>query len=294
MLDFRIYTFISVCRNMNFTKAAEDLCITQPAVSQHIHYLENQYNVKLFEYVGKTLSITNAGKLLYQKAQAILNDENKIIEQLKQNTIQNVNIRLGVTKTIGDFVIAKPISHYMKKHPKTLIKIQETNTQVLLEKLRNGEIDFSIVEGYFPKEEFDSVVFSSEDFIAVCSAKKKLPKEKILLRELLNERLLVREKGSGTRNILEKALDVRNLCINQFANVTEIESMNAIISLVQDDCGISFLYKTAVKKQIMDNKIKEIPIKDFILKHDFSFIWNKGSVYSKEYKNICKELQGKD
>lgn len=293
MLDFRLYTFISVCRNMNFTKASEELCITQPAVSQHIHYLENEYNVKLFEYVGKTLSITNAGKILFQKAQAILNDEKIIIEQMKHNSLQSSTLSLGVTKTIGDFVIAKPIAQYMKNHPTTLVKMQESNTQVLLEKLRKGEINFAIVEGFFPEEEFDSTVFSTEEFIAVCSEKKQFQNEQLLLRELLSERLIVREKGSGTRNILEKALDVRNLCINQFSNVTEIESMNAIISLIQDNCGISFLYKTAVKNLLLEKKIKEIPLKDFMLKHDFSFIWNKGSIYGKEYKEICKELQKK-
>lgn len=102
MLDFRIYTFLTVCATMNFTKAAEQLHITQPAVSQHIRYLEELYQTKLFVHEGKKIRLSPAGEILLHTATTLKNDENVLFEQMHQPELDAVPLHFGVTMTIGE------------------------------------------------------------------------------------------------------------------------------------------------------------------------------------------------
>ena len=111
------------------------------------------------------------------------------------------------------------------------------------------------------------------------------------MNDLLQERLLVREKGSGTRNILEQNLQVRGLDIGEFRYYVEVENMHTIIELLKQDCGISFMYKIAVEKELEDGILKKINLQDFCMQHDFDFIWEKGSIYTERYEAICDELK---
>ena len=104
------------------------------------------------------------------------------------------------------------------------------------------------------------------------------------------ERLLVREEGSGTRNILEQSLIARGLHISDFLHYTKVENMHTIIELLKKDCGISFLYKIAVENELQSGILKEISLDDFKMQHDFDIIWEKHSVYADKYLSICEEI----
>ena len=171
MLDFRIDSFLAVCKYMNFTKASEELNITQPAVSQHIHYLEREYQTKLFEYKGKKLFLTPSGKLLLNAATTMKHDEIFLRKNMRQQHGEARHMVLGATLTIGEFMMPQLLSRYLQKYPTVSIDLQIANTQQLLEKIDRGEIDFALVEGYFDKREYDSRMFSKENYIAVCSPK---------------------------------------------------------------------------------------------------------------------------
>ena len=110
------------------------------------------------------------------------------------------------------------------------------------------------------------------------------------MNDLVHERLLVREEGSGTRNILEQSLMTHGLHISDFIHYIEIENMHTIIGLLKRDCGISFLYKIAVEKELHSGILKEIPLDDFKMQHDFDIIWEKHSVSSDKYLSICEEF----
>lgn len=110
------------------------------------------------------------------------------------------------------------------------------------------------------------------------------------MQELVKERLLVREPGSGTRNILEELLLARGMGIKDFLHYTEVENMHTIIGLLKRDCGISFMYKIAVADELKNGTLKEIRLSDFKMQHDFDFIWEKGSIYTEKYIGICEEL----
>lgn len=291
MLDFRVYTFLTVCEYMNFTKAAEALHVTQPAVSQHIRYLETLYGIRLFSSEGKKIHLTPAGEKLLYAATAIKNDELFLKELLHCVPSRGPALKFGTTRTISESVIATPLAEYIRRHPGANISVAIGNTDELLHKLTSGEIQFAMVEGYYSQELYDSLVYRTEPFIPVCAAGHFFPKEPERLRDLLGEHLLVREPGSGTRDILEKNLELRNIHMDDFRNITEIGSMHVMLQLLEKDTGITFLYKTAVEKGIRDGMVRELHLRDFQMEHDFAFIWNKGSIYGKEYGKICRELQ---
>ena len=290
MLDFRIDTFLCVCKEMNFTHAADKLNITQPAVSQHIKYLEKEYKTKLFIQDGKKLYLTDSGKLLYRKMNQIKNDEGKLKIFLKDSDHENSKLTFGVTMTIGEYAISAPISKYLKLYPESNIEIHFGNTKELLNDLHEGIIDFALVEGYFPEKNYETMVFKSEEFIPVCAYNHEFKKKPHRLKDLFDERLLVREQGSGTRNILERVLAVQNYDITNFPHYIQVENMHMINQLLILDCGISFLYKAAVEKELDDKLIRQIPLKDFDIKHDFTFIWPQDSIFSKSIEKSCKEI----
>ncbi|HIW59738.1 MAG TPA: LysR family transcriptional regulator [Candidatus Anaerobutyricum avicola] len=291
MIDHRLRTFLTVCQYMNYTKAAKALFITQPAVSQHIRGLEKEFGVSLFSYSGKTLTLTAAGKLLLKKASAMQNDEVLLKDALLHAGSGIASYRFGVTTTIGEFVIARPLARFLRARPDINIQMSMGNTEELLGGLRDGSCHFALVEGYFPEEEFACRVYSTEDFIPVCSASHTFSRPPERMSDLLCETLILREPGSGTRDILERALKLHNIPLSSFSRVTELNSMYAIVQLLLEDCGISFLYKTAVLPYLREGRLQQIPLRDFRLQHDFSFLWQKGSVFSAEYEEIFTHLR---
>lgn len=291
MLDFRTETFLTVCQTMNFTAAARQLNITQPAVSQHIHFLEEQYHTSLFIYQNKQLFLTRSGEILRRHLLTMKNDEKAVMEELKNNITGIETLSIGVTMTIGEYAIADKLAGFLIQHPEINIHLHYGNTLQLLKLLNSGQISMAIVEGNYPKEYYSHKKYSTEDYIAVCAASHHfMTDHPYTMNDLVHERLLVREEGSGTRNILEQSLMTHGLHISDFIHYIEIENMHTIIGLLKRDCGISFLYKIAVEKELHSGILKEISLDDFKMQHDFDIIWEKHSVYSDKYLSICEEF----
>ena len=149
----------------------------------------------------------------------------------------------------------------------------------------------AIVEGNYPKEKYTHKKYSTENYIAVCAASHNfITGSPHTINDLVCERLLVREEGSGTRNILEQSLIARGIHISDFIHYTEVENMHTIISLLIKDCGITFLYQIAVENELESGILKEISLDDFKMQHDFDIIWEKHSIYTDKYLSICEEL----
>ena len=246
---------------MNFTRAAEQLHITQPAVSQHIHALEEQYGTKLFRSQGKQLQLTESGRIFFRTAAAMHHDDLRLREALHQ---ENTRRRLcfGATLTIGEYIMPDPLLRLLEREPDIQLYMLTANTQELLKLLDQGELDFAIVEGYFDKQAYDSLIYCTQRYIPVCASGHPFSHPVRRLEDLLKERLLVREPGSGTRNVLERALEVRNLGVRNFRRVTELGSLNLIKSLVCAGAGISFFYQPVVQQELEAGKLREIPLED--------------------------------
>lgn len=289
MLDFRLYTFLTLSETLNYTKAADILCITQPAVSQHIKYLEKEYDCKLFYYDGKQLKLTAHGVLMAEKVKTMAADEKKLRELMKQD-LKKECLRFGATLTIGQFILPQCLETYLKKYPTHQLSMVVENTSTLLRMLNSGQIGFAFVEGYFPKQSYDHQLFSQERYVAVKGTGYQLHKEVHNLIDLLHEHIIVREQGSGTREILERGLREINQSIRSFKNVIEIGNVEAIKTLVKRNLGITFLYEAAVRKEIEQGELEIIDLDDFHILHEFNFITLKNTVFKKQYDAFFQSI----
>ncbi|MGI6189814.1 MAG: LysR family transcriptional regulator [Clostridiales bacterium] len=275
MLDNRLYTFLTLCETRNYTKTAEKLNMTQPAVSQHIKFLEDYYQVVLIAGKGKDFSLTEEGKALQEYAKTLKSNSERILSLLHRIKNRAKPLNFGATLTIGEYMIPPIIHRIFREEPETDISMFVENTDILQKMLWDGEIDFALLEGNFNRNQYRVKIISDEEFIGVCSPKNRTASKPIELEDLLGQNLILREPGSGTRDILEQALYNRNLSVNDFKRKIEIGNMNAIKELCHQNVGITFMYREAVKKELSRGYLKEIPIHNFNISHPFSFVYLK-------------------
>ena len=290
MLDFRVETFLTVCETMNFTRAAELLHITQPAVSQHIHALEAQYGTRLFVYEGKQLRLTESGELFLQTAATMRHDVRRLQEALHQMDSRR-HLRFGATLSIGEYILPGPLLRLLKGDPALQLRMITANTQELFRLMDQGELDFAIVEGSFDQQVYEGLVYCTQRFIPVTAPDYPFSGPVHRMADLLEARLLVREPGSGTRGVLEQALEARNLNVHGFRYLTELGSLNLIKSLVCAGAGISFFYQPVVQAELDQGSLAEIPLEDGEIRHDFTFLWRRGSAFAPYYREMFRLLR---
>lgn len=291
MIDSRIYTFMEVCRTLNYTRASANLHITQPAVTQHIQYLEQLYQVPLVEIRGKKVFLTEQGKILERLAASMCADELHIQKTLLDSIRKKEKLVFGATLTVGEFVIPSVLGRYLAVFPDTDISVIVKNTESLLELLESAEIEFAVVEGRFDKSAYTYQLISQEKYIAICGREfyeRECTTGCMTMESLFENRLIVRESGSGTRGILEQFLQTHNQSLEKFKNRIEVSNMAAIRKLVAGNCGISFLYQTVVEQELKEGSLYEIPVEDFQIQREFNFVYLKNSIFSEKYDTISK------
>lgn len=239
MLDYRMDTFLVLCECMNYRKAAEVLHITQPAVTQQIHCLEREYGSKLFSYENHALTKTEAAVMLEQYARAVKLQERFLRERLTHSQVRE--LKIGATKTIGDYFLTEDLHRYLLQKENALDLIVD-NTDRLLGLLEENKLDFAVVEGFFDKKKFDSILLRREPFVGICRRDHPFAGREIAIAELLQETILHREDGSGTRAILEQELSGYNESLQHFSRHICISSFKLILDLVKNGFGVSFVY----------------------------------------------------
>lgn len=293
MQDYRMDTFLEVCRYMNYTKAARALNLTQPAVSQHIHFLECEYGVKLFVQEGKKVELTEAGRLLQNTMLTFKHDEKNLREKMLQTKTGVEHYSFGATRTVAEFIIIDYVKKFLGSHPDCKMQMQVGNTAELLRKLDESEIDFAVVEGDFPRDKYSYLPFCEEEFIAAAVPDIAIKYKQADIQALLQEGLLIREQGSGSRVIFENWLEERGLGIADFAKVIEIGNIGAINELVKSGLGITFCYRAAITKEEQRGELVVIPVEGMHISHDIMFISRKDSAFQEDYVKIYYELTGK-
>lgn len=277
MIDYRLQTFLTLCETCNYTETAKKLNMTQPAVTQHIQFLENYYQVLLISGKGKNFSLTEEGKALRQYIRSLKANSERILPLLHRIKNQTRPLNFGATKTIGEYTVPPILYQIFKEDEDLNISMFVENTQILQKMLWEGKIDFALLEGHFNQNQFEYKLISNEAFIGVCSPDNEIAWKNNDLHDLLEQNIIIREAGSGTRDILEQVLYNQNLSIKDFRRKIEIANMNAIKELCHQNMGITFMYREAVKKEISSGYLKEIPIRDFNISHPFNFVYLKNS-----------------
>ena len=282
MLDYRILTFLKLCETMNYRITAEELNMTQPAVTQHIHYLEEEYKCKLFIYNRKKLEKTNQAILLEEYARSAYYNEIYLKRKIKSEN--KIKINIGATKTIGEFVIGEKIKKLVKNE-KYDISLTIDNTENLIKLMELNKLDFILVEGIFNKDKYGYRLYKKDEFIGICSKNHKFNGKSIKFEELFKEDIIIREEGSGTRGIFEQFLSENSFSLEFFKKKITINNFNLIKELVSANCGISFVYNSVVNK---NDDIGKFYFKNKI-EREFNYLYLKNTA-AKELVDFFDKL----
>lgn len=245
-MDPKLHTFLTLCQTMNYRLAAQRLHLSQPAVTKQIQALEQMLQTKLFRYDGHTLHKTEKCLLLERYAISMQYQFEEL--QLAIAEKDRLRLRIGATKTIGDYVLIDAIREYLRC-PGHELSLVVDNTKHLLQMLDENRLDFAVIEGDFSKTKYDSYLFRMEPFVGVCSKGSPLCGRHVTVEELLKETIIVREDGSGTRRIFEERLMAAGYEPGDFSRQISISSFVAIKALVAGGIGISFLYQSVVANE---------------------------------------------
>ena len=239
MVDYRIHTFLALYEALNYRRTAEQLRLSQPAVSQQIHALESEYGCRLFLYDGKRLHRTAQADRLAEYARSALYNDQRLRQELAAPAVREV--RVGATKTIGEFVLAGPLSRYIRD-TRDNVTIEVDNTEVLLHQLEHEALDFAFVEGAFDKNRYGYRLYRKAPFVGMCRRDHPFAGRTVTLQDLRGQSVVLREKGSGTRAILENALAEYGFGVDLFSREIRSSNFSLILRFVSEGSGITFAY----------------------------------------------------
>ena len=273
MIDQKLISFMSIVKLRSYTGAARELSLTQPAISHHMRQLEEEYGHKIFIYEGKKLKLTDAGKILYDHAESVSAKERILKEKLNGLKYKKSEVKFGATMTIGEFTIAPYLSELFQTFPEYHFSILVDNTKILMEKLRSGEIHFALIEGLIDKDRYNTRLLKTCDFILVTAANHEITKKKkVMLDDLFDEKLIIREKGSGSREILEKGLSERNRSLESFREIIEMGNVNIMKRMTMEGVGISLMYRDAALQELKKGLLMEVPVENLKMEREFNFV----------------------
>ena len=282
-MDPKLHTFLTLCQTMNYRMAAERLHLSQPAVTKQIQSLEQALQTKLFLYDGHTLHKTEKCLLLERYA---ISQQYQFQElQLAIADKKRLKLRVGATKTIGDYVLIDAIKDYLRD-PGHELSLVVDNTKHLLQMLDENRLDFAVIEGTFSKTKYDSYLLRMEPFVGICAKNSPLSGKHLSIEDLLKETIIVREEGSGTRRIFEERLTASGYGLNDFSREVSISSFVSIKALVAVGVGISFLYRSVVADA--DN-ISTFTIEGITEPHPFHVVYTRNT----NAKNYAEQFLGK-
>jgi DNA-binding transcriptional LysR family regulator len=283
-MDSKLRTFLVLCQTMNYRLAAEQLHLSQPAVTKQIQSLEQSLQTKLFYYDGHSLHKTEKCQLLerYSISLQYQYEELQLAIAEKERTL----LRIGATKTIGDYVLIDAIKDYLQD-PNHELSLVVDNTKHLLQMLDENQLDFAIIEGSFSKNKYDSYLLQMEPFVGICARNSSLCGKDVSIEDLLKQTIIVREDGSGTRRIFEERFTASGYELHDFYRSISISSFISIKELVASNIGISFVYRSVVAGE--DN-IGTFTVPGITEPHPFHVVYTRNT----NARNYAKQfLSGK-
>lgn len=271
MLDYRYDTFLILVETKNYTKTAQLLNFTQPAVTKHIQYIEKELGVSLVKYQDKTLTITPEGLYLYKKIKYLKSE----IQQITSHLTNTVSLRIGASKTIGEYWIPQYITEYSNQYPKSTISLMVDNTKGLIELIHAHKIDLALISGPIEDKSLIKNIFFKDNIICICSNSHPLANQEVSLKDLENETLIFREKGSGISDAMMQLFDKQNLSLDYFSHKQYVGNINLIKQMILHNRGISFIYESSINLELMNQTISQIHLSDIDLHQNFYVVMNQ-------------------
>jgi DNA-binding transcriptional LysR family regulator len=274
-MDVRdLEVFLSVARHLNFTRAGEEVNLSQPSVSVRMHELEKDLGSKLFEQFGKKIALTEAAQVLVPYATrviAVMNDARHAISELQG--LECGSLRIGASTTPGMYLVPKTIAHFKQRYPKIEMHLTVKDTRQIEEGVIRNEYDFGFVGGHLAGDEVDVVPWLTDELVLIAPVGHRLASKKIVKsQDLLGEKFILREEGSATRAVV--ASHLRDCRINPQA-VMEMANPESVKKAVQNGLGIAFISAFAVETELKANLLVAIKVKNLGIRRDLKIVYRK-------------------
>ena len=293
MEDHKLKVFCTVAETKSFSKTSEIIHLTQPAVSLQIQALEEKYETKLFDRSSSTVTLTPAGETLYKYAKEILTLYTSAEKAIgKQTGLLKGSLSIGAGSNIGNFILPALITEFKRIHPKTKIYLLVNNSKRVIELLNAGNIDLGLVEGDVSRQKMIVKKLLSDELLLIVSPEHHWAKRKeISISELAREPFILREPGSGTRQMIEKFLARHGITLHDLKISAILGSTEAIKDAVENGLGVSIISRWAVRKENRYGTLHLLSIKEEKMTRDFSLVMNKNSVSSNSLDEFVSFLK---
>jgi DNA-binding transcriptional LysR family regulator len=279
-MDHHLLVFVHVADKKNFSRAAEELHITQSAVSLNIKNLEQNYGVKLFDRTNKYVRLTKAGEILYYHAKEILGQyarAKRLIEDLSNTA--NGPLTIGSGYTFGEYLLPRIISSFKTLYPQIRPKITIKNSNRIAAQILRQELDLGIVEGDIKHSNIVAEPFAQDEMVIIVPTYHKLAdKKEVGIEEIASETWIIREIGSGSREVTDRMFSEAGISPD---SIMEFGSSQIIKEAVEAGLGISFISEWVIRKEISFGTLCSLRIKNHSIKRNFSFVTHASQFHTK-------------
>lgn len=287
--------FVTVCRTQSVSRAAEELALSQSATSTALGEFERQFDLQLFDRVGKSLRINETGQQLLPRAVELL-DRAHEIEDILRGHAGFGPMKIGATLTVGNYLATIIVARFLRDHPESRIQLQVDNTTTIVNRIANHELDLGLIEGDCHHPDItvepwiadELVVFSAPDHPLAILAKQK--RHRLTLEQLLSEPWILREKGSGTRETFDRAFHNHHAKLNIRL---ELEHTEAIKRAVESGLGIGCISRLALKDAFRRGSLVPLETAELDLGRYFYFLWHSQKYQTtgmRQFLAACKNL----
>lgn len=280
MSNFRLKVFHSVAVHLNFTKAAEELYISQPAVTKNIKELETELDAKLFDRLSNKVALTEAGRIVFDYAEHVLELDKKLtfdLSTLKQKYAGQ--LKLGASTAIGQYILPSILAKFHERHTDIALVLLNDNTEKIERALLRNEIDLGIVEGSSKNNQIKYIPFIKDEIVAIAHTSQPLSKkDEISLSELKLLPLVLREAGSGSLEVISKKLKEQDIRLQDLNILMHLGSTESIKTYLANSNCLGLISINAVSKEIANGEFKVIDIKNFEIERMFYFIHTHGKL----------------
>ncbi|MGB3223303.1 MAG: selenium metabolism-associated LysR family transcriptional regulator [Desulforhopalus sp.] len=282
--------FVTVYKTRSFTKAAEELYTSQPTVSEHIQNLEARLNCKLFDRLGRSILPTSEAEVLYPRAMAILEDLQRLDEEISA-TRNNVSgeLIIGASTIPGAYILPGLAASFKQEYPDISFEIRINDSARIVEAVASNELLLGVVGAKIAASKLNFQPFAEDELILAAAAVNTAPSE-ITMKELNKLPFIVRERGSGTRKSTESLLAQQNSSLNQLNICATLGSSAAVKEAIKANLGISVISRHAIYDELLSGKIREIRIPGLTMKRNFYVVTPARRTLPNHYRELLKQL----
>lgn len=290
MVDYRLYSLIQVVESGSYVKAAKQLALSQPAVSQHIRQIEESLGVKIFEHAHNQITLTPEGEIVVKYARRMIALSNNLRTALKDEREKIRSLTIGITHTAEGSSIIEALAAYINHFPDLNMKILTFTTDNLYTSLKNYELDFAFVEGKTKDPSLSYLMLDTDCLVLAVPPNHRLASQSMVtISQLKEETLILRLPHSNTRDLFEAALESHGLSLADFNVSMEIDSIATIRDLICHGFGVSVLSKNACMNDVKKGKLSILSVENLSMIREINIVYLKDFEHPELLQGIVRK-----